>query len=101
MGTLPKVLQALDSKNDAIAGHGLQVITQIVKNDNCLKSLAAYEFIGILKEAIRRRMDLVPLAAETLRKIFKNQAVVDDFVGQVDVNTQLRIFIFVLFVCYF
>lgn len=83
MGTLPKVLQALSSKNDAIVGYGLKVITQITQNDNCLKTLSSYEFIRILKSAISRRMDLVPLAAETLRKIFKNQIVVDDFVGQV------------------
>ena len=92
MGTLPKVLQALSSKNDAIAGFGLQVITQIVKNDNCLKSLTAYEFISILKDTINRRIDLIPLAAETLSKIFQNQVVVDDFVGQV-IMTENQIFL--------
>jgi len=82
MGTLPKALQALSSKNDAIAGFGLQVVTQIVRNDNCLRALAGSEFIRILKEAIARRSDLIELAAETLSRVFKNQSVVDDFVGQ-------------------
>ncbi len=83
MGTLPKVLNALNSPNDAIAGYGLQVITQIVQNDNCLKSLSGCEFIKTLKDAISRRLDLLPLAADTMSKIFKKDDIVDDFVGQV------------------
>jgi len=82
MGTLPKAVQALDSRNDTIAGFGLQVVTQIVKNDNCLKALSGCEFIKTLKDAIARRSDLIELAAETLSRIFKNQSVVDEFVGQ-------------------
>ena len=91
MGTLPKVLQTLSAKNEAIVGYGIFVLNQIVKNENCLKSLTAYDCINIFKEAIKKRIDLIPVISETLCTIFSNQTVVDEFVGQV------KIFNFVIF----
>ncbi len=82
MGTLPQVIQALNSKKDSIVGSALQVLNQIVNNDNCLKTLSSYECMNTFKEAIQKRLDLVPITAETLSKIFANQTVVDEFVGQ-------------------
>lgn len=82
MGTLPQVIQALGSKKDSIVGSALQILNQIVNNENCLKSLSSYECMNTFKEAIQKRLDLVPITAETLSKIFSNQIVVDEFVGQ-------------------
>lgn len=82
MGTLPQVIQALGSKKDSIVGSALQILNQFVNNENCLKSLSSYECMNTFKEAIQKRLDLVPITAETLSKIFSNQIVVDEFVGQ-------------------
>ena len=84
MGVLPQVIQTFSSKKDAIVGAGLQVLNQIVNNENCLKSMTSYaDVMNPLKHAMQRRPDLVTLAAESLSKIFSNQIVVDEFVGQV------------------
>ena len=83
MGSLPQVIQALNSKKDQIVGSGLQVVNQIVNNENCLKTLSQYELIASFKQAMSSRRDLMAVSAEALSKIFSNQLVVDEFVGQV------------------
>ena len=84
MGVLPQVIQTFSSRKDAIVGSGLQVLNQVVANDNCLKTLSANECMHPLKQAMIKRPDQVAVASEALSKIFSNQAVVDEFVGQVN-----------------
>ena len=83
MGVLPQIVQALSSKKDSIVGSALHVVNQVVNNENCLRSLTSNEFMSPLKQAMQRRADLVAVAAEAMNRIFSNQSVVDEFVGQV------------------
>jgi hypothetical protein len=84
MGVLPQIVQVFGSKKDAIVGSGLQVINQVCNNENCLKSMSTQgDIMSPMKHAMQRRPDLVNVAAEALSKIFSNQTVVDEFVGQV------------------
>ena len=94
MGSLPQVVQALGSKKSSIIGAGLQVINQVVANENCLKSLSTSDLMSPLKQAIEKRPDLIPVAAEALSKIFSNQIVVDEFVSQVKKNNVCNYFLF-------
>lgn len=83
MGVLPQVVSTFSSKKDSIVGSGLQVMNQIANNENCLKALTSYgELMTPLKQAMQRRPDLLTAASECLSKIFSNQQVVDEFVGQ-------------------
>jgi DnaJ family protein C protein 13 len=83
MGTLPQVVQALNSKKDAIVGAGLQVCNQVAANENCLKSLIGQDLlIQSFKQAMEKRTDLVPVASDALCKMFTCQIVVDEFVSQ-------------------
>lgn len=83
MGVLPQIIQSLGSKKDAIVGSGLQVLNQVSGNEQCLKSLSSTECMHPMKQAMIKRPDLVAVASEALSKIFSNQIVVDEFVGQV------------------
>ena len=83
MGVLPQIVQSLNSRKDAVVGSGLQVLNQVVGNENCLRTLSANECMHPLKQAMIKRPDQVAIAADALSKIFTNQAVVDEFVGQV------------------
>ncbi|CAF0754857.1 unnamed protein product [Brachionus calyciflorus] len=82
MGVLPQVVQALVSKKDAIVGSAIHVINQIVNNENCLRALSTSEFMNPMKQAMQRRADLIPVAAESMSRIFSRPSVVDEFVGQ-------------------
>ncbi|RNA25242.1 dnaJ -like protein, partial [Brachionus plicatilis] len=82
MGVLPQVVLALSAKKDSIVGSAIHVVNQIVNNEHCLKSLSVNEFMSPMKQAMQRRADLVAVAAEAMNRIFSNQSVVDDFVGQ-------------------
>lgn len=83
MGVIPQIVQTFSSRKDAIIGAGLQVLNQVVGNENCLKTLSSNECMHPLKQAMIKRPDQVAVAAEALSKIFSNQTVVDEFVGQV------------------
>jgi len=82
MGIMPQVLEALKSKRDGIVGAALQVLSQLTGNENCLKTLSGYECMNTIKDAMKRRSDLVNVSSDALVKIFSNQNVVDEFVGQ-------------------
>jgi DnaJ family protein C protein 13 len=82
MGVLPQVIQAFGSKKDAIVGSAIHVLNKVVINESCLKALSLSELMNPLKVAIQRRADLIPVAAEAMSRIFTNQTVVDEFVGQ-------------------
>ncbi len=89
MGVLPQIIQTFSSKKDAIVGSGLQVINQVSNNENCLKSMTSHgDIMSPMKHAMQRRPDLINVAAEALSKIFSNQIVVDEFVGQVCYNSK-------------
>ena len=83
MGVLPQIVQTFNSRKDSIIGSGLQVFNQVVGNEHCLRTLSANECMHPLKQAMTKRPDQVAIAADALSKIFTNQAVVDEFVGQV------------------
>lgn len=83
MGVIPQIVQTFNSRKDAIVGSGLQVLNPVVGNEHCLRTLSANECMHPLKQAMIKRPDLVAVASETLSKIFSNQVVVDEFVGQV------------------
>jgi DnaJ family protein C protein 13 len=83
MGVLPQIIQALSSRKDSIVGSGLQVVNQVAGNDNCLRTLSSSECMHPMKQAMIKRPDLITVAADALSKIFSNQIVVDEFVGQV------------------
>jgi DnaJ family protein C protein 13 len=87
MGVLPQVIQVLGAKKDSIVGAGLNVFHQVVNSDNCLKSMSTYEVMSPIKQAMLARRDLVHLSAEALAKLFSTQSVVDEFVGQVNINS--------------
>jgi hypothetical protein len=89
MGVLPQVIQTFSSRKDAIVGAGIQVVNQVVSNENCLKTMSLSECMHPLKQAMIKRPDMVPVASEALSKIFSNQIVVDEFVGQVMIKTVL------------
>ena len=82
MGSLPQVVLALCSKKNGVIGAGLQVVNQVVVNENCLKTMSLNDLMNPFKQAMEKRPDLVPVAAEALSKIFSSQNVVDEFVAQ-------------------
>ena len=82
MGSIPQVVQALNSKKDGIVGAGVQVLNQLVNNDSCLKTMCTTELMNPMKQAMQKRTDLISINADTLAKIFSSPTVVDEFVGQ-------------------
>jgi DnaJ family protein C protein 13 len=82
MGSLPQVSQALNSRKSGIVGSALQVLSQVVNNDACLKSMSSNEWMMPLKQAMEKRPDLIYYAADSLSKIYACEPVVDEFVGQ-------------------
>ncbi|XP_069068012.1 dnaJ homolog subfamily C member 13 isoform X2 [Pleurodeles waltl] len=73
LGHLPKILQALSHKNNAIPKSAIRVIHILSDNELCVRAMAALETIGPLMTGMKKRSDTVGLACETLNRMFQRE----------------------------
>ncbi|XP_078519995.1 dnaJ homolog subfamily C member 13 isoform X2 [Lissotriton helveticus] len=73
LGHLPKILQALSHKNNAIPKSAIRVIHILSDNELCVRAMAALETIGPLMTGMKKRSDTIGLACETLNRMFQRE----------------------------
>uniref|UniRef100_A0A2D4PC99 DnaJ homologue subfamily C GRV2/DNAJC13 N-terminal domain-containing protein n=7 Tax=Micrurus TaxID=8634 RepID=A0A2D4PC99_MICSU len=73
LGHLPKILQAMNHKNNAIPKSAMRVIHMLSDNELCVRSMAVLETIGPLMNGMKKRSDNVGIACEALNRIFQKE----------------------------
>uniref|UniRef100_A0A674K734 DnaJ homolog subfamily C member 13 n=1 Tax=Terrapene triunguis TaxID=2587831 RepID=A0A674K734_9SAUR len=80
LGHLPKILQALNHKNNAIPKSAVRVIHTLSDNELCVRAMASLETIGPLMNGMKKRLDTIGLACEALNRMFQKEQ--NDLVAQ-------------------
>ncbi|XP_032807043.2 dnaJ homolog subfamily C member 13 isoform X1 [Petromyzon marinus] len=80
LGHLPKLLLALNHRNNAIAKSAIRIVHVISDSELCVRAMASLDTIGPLIVAMRSRTDMVGLACEALNRMFQKDQT--DLVGQ-------------------
>ncbi|XP_026537495.1 dnaJ homolog subfamily C member 13 isoform X2 [Notechis scutatus] len=73
LGHLPKILQAMNHKNNAIPKSAMRVIHMLSDNELCVRSMAVLETIGPLMNGMKKRSDNVGIACEALNRMFQKE----------------------------
>ncbi|XP_053322304.1 dnaJ homolog subfamily C member 13 [Spea bombifrons] len=73
LGHLPKILQAMSHKNNAIPKCAIRVIHTMTDNELCVRSMASLETIGPLMCGMKRRSDVIGLVCEALNRMFQKE----------------------------
>ncbi|XP_053215309.1 dnaJ homolog subfamily C member 13 isoform X3 [Podarcis raffonei] len=73
LGHLPKILQALNHKNNAIPKSAMRVIHMLSDNELCVRSMAALETIGPVMNGMKKRPDTIGVACEALNRMFQKE----------------------------
>ncbi|KAL7976783.1 hypothetical protein Chor_008732, partial [Crotalus horridus] len=73
LGHLPKILQAMNHKNNAIPKSAMRVIHILSDNELCVRSMAALETIGPMMNGMKKRSDTVGIACEALNRMFQKE----------------------------
>ncbi|KAK6166630.1 hypothetical protein SNE40_023278 [Patella caerulea] len=70
LGYIPKVFQAMSSRNNAIPKSAIQVTHQLANNEICIRAMTSCECIGPMIVGMKARRDQIALAAEAISKMF-------------------------------
>uniref|UniRef100_A0A3P9HA59 DnaJ heat shock protein family (Hsp40) member C13 n=1 Tax=Oryzias latipes TaxID=8090 RepID=A0A3P9HA59_ORYLA len=73
LGHLPRIIAALNHKNNAIPKSSIRVIHVLSDNELCVRSMASLETIGPLMAAMKVRADMVGVACEALNRMFQKE----------------------------
>ncbi|XP_033848217.2 dnaJ homolog subfamily C member 13-like isoform X1 [Acipenser ruthenus] len=73
LGHLPKILQALNHKNNTIPKSSIRIIHALSDNEICVRAMASLETIGPLMTGMKVRSDMVGLACEALNRMFQKE----------------------------
>ncbi|XP_063063079.1 dnaJ homolog subfamily C member 13-like isoform X6 [Engraulis encrasicolus] len=73
LGHLPRILAALNHKNNAVPKSSIRVIHALSDNELCVRSMAALETIGPLMCGMKMRADMAGLACEALNRMFQKE----------------------------
>ncbi|KAH0627267.1 hypothetical protein JD844_002784 [Phrynosoma platyrhinos] len=73
LGHLPKILQGMNHKNNAIPKSAMRVIHILSDNELCVRSMAALETIGPLMNGMKKRPDTIGVACEALNRMFQRE----------------------------
>ncbi|XP_033855901.3 dnaJ homolog subfamily C member 13 isoform X1 [Acipenser ruthenus] len=73
LGHLPKILQALNHKNNTIPKSSIRIIHALSDNEICVRAMASLETIGPLMTGMKVRSDMAGLACEALNRMFQKE----------------------------
>uniref|UniRef100_A0A8D2LW72 DnaJ heat shock protein family (Hsp40) member C13 n=1 Tax=Varanus komodoensis TaxID=61221 RepID=A0A8D2LW72_VARKO len=73
LGHLPKILQAMNHRNNAIPKSAIRVIHILSDNELCVRSMAALETICPLMNGMKKRPDTIGIACEALNRMFQKE----------------------------
>uniref|UniRef100_A0AAR2LFU3 J domain-containing protein n=1 Tax=Pygocentrus nattereri TaxID=42514 RepID=A0AAR2LFU3_PYGNA len=73
LGHLPRILAALNHKNNAVPKSSIRLIHVLSDNELCVRSMAALETIGPLMSGMKVRADMAGLACEALNRMFQKE----------------------------
>uniref|UniRef100_A0A1A8JGA7 DnaJ (Hsp40) homolog, subfamily C, member 13 n=1 Tax=Nothobranchius kuhntae TaxID=321403 RepID=A0A1A8JGA7_NOTKU len=73
LGHLPRVLAALNHKNNTVPKSSIRLIHVLSENELCVRSMASLETIGPLMAGMRVRADMAGLACEALNRMFQKE----------------------------
>uniref|UniRef100_A0A6I8R119 DnaJ heat shock protein family (Hsp40) member C13 n=1 Tax=Xenopus tropicalis TaxID=8364 RepID=A0A6I8R119_XENTR len=73
LGHLPKILQAMSHKNNAVPKCAIRVIHILTDNELCVRSLASLDTIGPLMSGMKKRSDMIGFACEALNRMFQKE----------------------------
>lgn len=73
LGHLPKVIQAMNHRNNAIPKSAIRVIHALSENELCVRAMASLETIGPLMNGMKKRPDTVGLACEAINRMFQKE----------------------------
>ncbi|XP_073686489.1 dnaJ homolog subfamily C member 13 isoform X1 [Garra rufa] len=73
LGHLPRVLTALNHRNNAVPKSAIRLIHVLSDNELCVRSMAALETIGPLMTGMKVRADMAGLACEALNRMFQRE----------------------------
>ncbi|XP_058231751.1 dnaJ homolog subfamily C member 13-like isoform X4 [Hemibagrus wyckioides] len=73
LGHLPRILAALNHKNNAVPKSAIRLIHVLSENELCVRSMAALETIGPLMCGMKVRPDMAGLACEALNRMFQRE----------------------------
>ncbi|XP_072547287.1 dnaJ homolog subfamily C member 13 isoform X3 [Salminus brasiliensis] len=73
LGHLPRILAALNHKNNAVPKSSIRLIHVLSDNELCVRSMAALETIGPLMVGMKVRADMAGLACEALNRMFQRE----------------------------
>uniref|UniRef100_A0A3B4F307 DnaJ heat shock protein family (Hsp40) member C13 n=1 Tax=Pundamilia nyererei TaxID=303518 RepID=A0A3B4F307_9CICH len=73
LGHLPRILAALNHKNNAVPKSSIRLIHVLSDNELCVRSMASLETIGPLMTGMKVRADMAGLACEALNRMFQKE----------------------------
>ncbi|XP_056376625.1 dnaJ homolog subfamily C member 13 isoform X2 [Hyla sarda] len=73
LGHLPKILQALNHKNNAVPKCAIRVIHTMTDNELCVRAMASLETIGPFMSGMKKRSDMIGIACEALNRMFQKE----------------------------
>ncbi|XP_043082003.1 dnaJ homolog subfamily C member 13-like isoform X3 [Puntigrus tetrazona] len=73
LGHLPRVLTALNHKNNAVPKSAIRLLHVLSDNELCVRSMAALDTIGPLMTGMKLRADMAGLACEALNRMFQRE----------------------------
>ncbi|XP_031439701.1 dnaJ homolog subfamily C member 13 isoform X5 [Clupea harengus] len=73
LGHLPRILAALNHKNNAVPKSSIRLIHVLSDNELCVRSMSALETIGPLMSGMKARADMAGLACEALNRMFQRE----------------------------
>ncbi|KAF3827137.1 hypothetical protein GH733_002623 [Mirounga leonina] len=73
LGHLPKVIQAMNHRNNAIPKSAIRVIHALSENELCVRAMASLDTIGPLMNGMKKRPDTVGLACEAINRMFQKE----------------------------
>ncbi|XP_039609400.1 dnaJ homolog subfamily C member 13 isoform X3 [Polypterus senegalus] len=73
LGHLPRILQGLNHKNNAIPKSSIRVIHVLSDNELCVRAMASLETISPLMNGMKIRSDMAGLACEALNRMFQKE----------------------------
>ncbi|XP_048827820.1 dnaJ homolog subfamily C member 13 isoform X4 [Brienomyrus brachyistius] len=73
LGHLPRILAAMNHKNNAVTKSSIRLIHVLSDNELCVRSMASLDTIGPLVSGMKVRADMVGLACEALNRMFQKE----------------------------
>uniref|UniRef100_A0A8C9S306 DnaJ heat shock protein family (Hsp40) member C13 n=1 Tax=Scleropages formosus TaxID=113540 RepID=A0A8C9S306_SCLFO len=73
LGHLPRILAAMNHKNNAVPKSSIRLIHVLSDNELCVRSMASLDTIGPLMNGMKVRADMAGLACEALNRMFQKE----------------------------